>query len=272
MVRALTMTKIVGIVLVKNEDIFITLAIRNILAFCDEIIVADNFSTDGTWAQLEQLAAANRKIMLLRIRNAKQSHRLLEGYAGKDVFVFGVDGDEIYDPAGLARMRGRILDGAYDNRWCLYGHALHCTDVDVDAGLATGFQTPEARSMTKLYNFGLLKSWDEPHQQRLHGHAMEFHDGHSVKDSLRSFQRQPWDQSPYRCLHMCFVPRSTESGETLGLGARKNISELNTQRDLGAGWKVQHYAVGAPVTRALSPFLVNSTAEELASIRTALGR
>ena len=263
-------SKIVGIVLVKNEDIFVTLAIRNALEFCDEIIVLDNFSDDGTWSALEALADEHAKrIMLLRIRNAKQSHRLLEPYAGEDVFVFAVDGDELYDPAGLARMRRKILGGAYDRAWCLYGHVLHCSAIDLGARTATGFSTPAARSMTKLYNFGILESWREPHQQRLHGKNIRFKEGHSTRDSVRSFQRKDWDASPLRCLHMCFLPRSTRHYEEQALNARRNISELHTRRDLGEGWKATHYAVGEPVTRSLAPFLKLATAAELAALERA---
>ena len=39
---------IVGIVLVRNEDVFVEQAIRNVAAFCDRIHVADHVSTDRT--------------------------------------------------------------------------------------------------------------------------------------------------------------------------------------------------------------------------------
>ena len=40
--------KIIGIILVKNEDIFIKNSIQNIIKFCDKIIILDNYSTDKT--------------------------------------------------------------------------------------------------------------------------------------------------------------------------------------------------------------------------------
>lgn len=261
--------RIVGIVLVKNEDLFVTLAIRNVLDFCDEILVLDNFSTDGTWARLEALADEQaKKITLMRIRNAKQSHRLLHPYAGRPVFVFGVDGDELYDPAGLQRMRRKILGGSYDHAWCLYGHVLHATAINLGAGTATGYQTPVARSMTKLYNFGALESWEEPGQQRLHGKNMVFKPGFSTASSVRSFQKKPWAESPLRCLHACFVPRTTQHQDELANNARRNISELHTKRDLGPGWKAMHYAVGDQVTQPLGPFV--RPAAERAYLETVL--
>ena len=37
------------VVLVRNEDLYVEQAIRNVAAFCDRIHVADHMSTDGTW-------------------------------------------------------------------------------------------------------------------------------------------------------------------------------------------------------------------------------
>ena len=48
-------TQIVGISLVRNEDIFISQAITNVAEFCDKIIVLDNLSTDNTWYEIQEL-------------------------------------------------------------------------------------------------------------------------------------------------------------------------------------------------------------------------
>ena len=47
------------------------------------------------------------------MRRTGDSHALVEGYAGTDTWVFGVDGDELYDPAGLTAFRAQLLDGAH---------------------------------------------------------------------------------------------------------------------------------------------------------------
>ena len=36
--------KIVGICLIKNEDLYIKTVIRNVVHFCDELLVLDNYS------------------------------------------------------------------------------------------------------------------------------------------------------------------------------------------------------------------------------------
>src|SRR4051812_41045475 len=97
---------IVGIALVRNEDIFVERAIRNAIDFCDLLIIADHRSTDNTFAILTRLAAEfPKKIQLVRIQEPQESHFLINDYAGTPTWVFAVDGDEIYDPAGLFRFR-----------------------------------------------------------------------------------------------------------------------------------------------------------------------
>ena len=43
-----SVSEIIGIALVRNEDIFVERALRNTIDFCDRLIVADHQSTDGT--------------------------------------------------------------------------------------------------------------------------------------------------------------------------------------------------------------------------------
>ncbi len=48
--------QVVGVVLVRNEDVFVEQAIRNIAAFCDRIYAVDHLSTDLTPEILRRLA------------------------------------------------------------------------------------------------------------------------------------------------------------------------------------------------------------------------
>ena len=43
----MSVRKIIGIVLVKNEELYIERVLNNIKDFCDEIIVADNLSSES---------------------------------------------------------------------------------------------------------------------------------------------------------------------------------------------------------------------------------
>src|SRR3954447_10732954 len=87
-------TQIVGIVLVHNEDVFVERAIRNVAAFCDRLHAVDHVSTDGTWEILQRLEREYDHLDARRVRHARQSHQLVEPYAGTNTWVFGVDGDE----------------------------------------------------------------------------------------------------------------------------------------------------------------------------------
>ncbi len=73
---------------------------RNVLEFCDSVLVADHGSTDGTPRILDTLSAAHDHLEVHRINHSAESHALVEAYAGTDTWILSVDGDELYDPAG----------------------------------------------------------------------------------------------------------------------------------------------------------------------------
>jgi translin len=51
------LTRIVGIGLFRDEDLHVERAVRNVFGFCDELILVDHRSRDGTHAILARLAA-----------------------------------------------------------------------------------------------------------------------------------------------------------------------------------------------------------------------
>src|SRR5579862_4203870 len=109
--------QIIGIMLVRNEDIFVEQAVRNAIDFCDQFIIADHQSTDETYAIATRLAAEFPKIRLRRIDRASQSHDMAREYENTPTWLFAVDGDELYDPEGLRAMREELISGAYDAWW-----------------------------------------------------------------------------------------------------------------------------------------------------------
>jgi len=200
-------TRIVGIVLVRNEENFVTWAIENAIGFVDEMLVIDNLSRDATPARLAALAERHAKIRLIRDSQPDRTNRHLQPYIGQDVWVFGLDGDEIYDRDGLARMRARVLGGEFDRRWALFGHSVHATVIDFERQTAIGYATPPAAPATKLYNFSVIESW-HANTQRLHGRPV-LKAGHSHDDIWRGSEAVTWTGSDFRNLHMCFFPRSS---------------------------------------------------------------
>lgn len=214
--------RIIGIVLARNEDLFVGRAVRNAARFCDEWILCDHGSTDRTAAVLEGLASGLPRTRLHRISHPRESHELLKGFCGTNTWVFGVDGDEVYDPEGLARMRGRLVSGEFHDSWMILGNALHVTALADDHTTATGHLSPPCRSMTKLYNFSAIESWEGNCPERLHGGVPVFRGGYSAAARRNLHEEADWAGADFRCLHLCFLPRSSRD---LPGAVRRNIME-----------------------------------------------
>jgi glycosyltransferase involved in cell wall biosynthesis len=260
--------RIVGIALLRNEEYFTTWSIASAVEFCDEFLVVENQSTDGTLEKVEALRDRFPRITVHQVEDPNRSHRYIEEYAGQDVWVFGVDGDEIYDREGLARLRPRILEGEFDAWWRIDGHMLHATRLDLDRGRGTGYATPATPSGTKLFNFSALQSWKEPNRERLHGRNMEFRNGWSRDRVLQLYRKESWESTDLRALHLCFFPRT--SVDRVDPIRRPNPSELRAgplrkvhnflknhlanpfSRD--AGYKTRRYRRGGLVERDISAF------------------
>jgi hypothetical protein len=138
----------------------------------------------------------------MKWKDHKDSHIVLDKYIGLDYWIFGVDGDEIYDSNGLKKLKPLLLGGEYNDYFNIKGHSLHCSlnEYPFFHGYMNG-----AKSICKLYNFSILKSWNQ--RERLH------HGRPKLKNNLKwktlNMREGPWDDSFFRCLHMCFTRRSS---------------------------------------------------------------
>jgi hypothetical protein len=121
--------------------------------------------------------------------------------------------------------------------------------------------------MTKLYNFKALSSWEGPCLERMLGGTPVFKQGFAASLRLNLHEQIPWEQSFYRCLHTCFLQRS--SLDPAGGKDRPNPVELSGRnlwdkmgmgflRTLARGkktsWKKEKYLRGDLVTLDVSPF------------------
>ena len=258
--------RIVGITLVRDEDRYVEQAIRNVLDFCDEVIALEHRSIDETPVILERLADEAAKLRVHRIRELGDSHAYVAGYAGENVWVAGFDGDQLFDPGGLASVRNRILDGELDGFWSVSGRGFNCVEVDAEAGAARGYHAPPSRGTPKLLNFGAIDAWDGPTPERLHGGTIRFrpgYDGSSRNDDLQSL---PWDETPLRWLHVCFVRRSSRRPEATRLNpaeaARRHEPRERLRHAAGRllrrpaeQGKVEAYSRGPLETVDARPFL-----------------
>jgi hypothetical protein len=224
------MTQVVGSVLVRNEDLFVEQSIRNVVEFCDRIHAVDHVSSDGTWEILQSLAREYDHLDVHRARSSALAHGLLEPYAGTETWVLGVDGDELYDPAQLALFRQDLLAGAHADVFRLKAHVLNCDELDDDRKTASGWQAPPSRPITKLFNFGAVESWKgipEP----LQGGEAVFRPRYHWESRRDLATDTTWDTDPLRCLHVCFVRRSSLDPDDVG-GGRKSLAESG-EFDLG---------------------------------------
>jgi Glycosyl transferase family 2 len=264
--------RVVGIVLVRNEDVFVERAIRNVATFCDRIHAVDHVSSDGTWEILRRLAAEYDHVEASRVAHAGVSHRLVEPYAGTDTWVFGVDGDELYDPERLRGFREELLGGAYSGVFKVASNVLNCVDLDVAAREASGYLSPPSRSITKLYNFAAIDAWRGDGAERLHGGTIAFRPGYDERSVDNIGERLSWDETPLRCLHACFLRRSTGDPEPGGEPRGRPILEETGLQDRSwrgrlkrrlrprtlpdaSAWKAEKYMRGDLVTVDASPFL-----------------
>ena len=256
------MVRVVGIAMVRDEDVFLEQALRNVLDFCDELIAVDHRSKDETPRILARLAVeCPDKVRLHPVRRAGEANELLRAYVGKDVWVFGIDGDELFEPDRLGALRPRLLAGEFDHWYLVKGNMLHCEELDAAAGTASGWLAPPSRSITKLFNFAALERWEGQTVEHLYGGERTFRTGYS--DETIYYLRDDWDwaSSPFRCLHVCFLRRS--SRQPAALTARRSVIEWSgipplrraagrlrefAGRPPDSAWKLAKYRQGPRVT------------------------
>lgn len=271
-------TRVVASVLVRNEDVFIEQAIRNVTASCDRILAVDHMSSDETWEILLSLAEEYDHVEVRRARNARVSHELLEPYVGTNTWVLRVDGDELYDPRGLEMLRIGLDEGEYAGAFRILGNVLHAVDLDRELAKASGYLSPPSRPISAFYNLGALDSWSEC-PERLHAGEPDFRDGYDWMSVESLYERFGWDESPLRCLHACFLRRSGLDEDDV---PRHNLGELGAyrrgplgtaeravrrvarrpagdprqvaMRESGSGWKQEKYRRGDLVSVDASPF------------------
>ena len=267
--------RVVGSVLVRNEDVFVERAIRNVALFCDEIHAVDHDSEDGTAEILHGLAGEFDHVHVVRSKDAGVSHVVLEPYAGTDTWVLGVDGDELYDPSALKRLRIDLEAGAHADVFRVKGHVLNCDELR--DGNACGYMAPPSRPVTKLFNMAAVSSW-RGCPERLHAGSASFRDGYDWESMRYLSESTSWDSDPLRLLHVCFLRRSSHSGldpaegrrsawETgafrrgiLGIPARLRFRRsfmdprVKEYRREGRNWKREWYGRGERVTVDPSPF------------------
>ena len=147
--------EIIGICLIKNEDLYIKNIINNIYDFCDKIIILDNMSTDNTNEIINKLKNQEKlnKIRIHNVERALKTNEYIQKYVGRKAWIFGVDGDELYDKNRLKIFRKELKSGKYNDYWRICGSQLNVYDLNLNKKKAEGFLCPPSRWVGKLYNF-----------------------------------------------------------------------------------------------------------------------
>jgi len=258
--------KIIGIVLARNEERHIETAVRNAAGFCDQMLLCDHRSEDATPYILRGLSGEIPSAEFYALDHPRESHDLLKPFCGTATWVFAVDGDEIYDPTGLGHLRSRILSGELEASWAVFGNVLNVTRLATNRSTATGHLSPPCRSMTKLYNFEAISSWHGKCPERLHGGTPVFRPGFSAASRRYLHEETSWENSHFRCLHLCFLPRSSADVsqarrnimETYGTGwkdtFRFGLVKLLCAGGQSSRWKQERYRRGPEVTVDAAPF------------------
>jgi len=208
------------------------------------------------------------------ISDPAKSHEMIMSYINTSTWVFAVDGDEVYDPRGLVQLREELLSGTHDNYWRIIGNVLNCIDLDMEAGEARGYLSPPSRSITKLFNFNAITEWSGVQGERLHGGEIIFKEKYKDKNCLRIHDEVSWDESSFRCLHLCFMARSSkDKSPENGMVTRWNLAEQQGRGLLiyffskilnvmgvakPSDWKAEKYGRGELVARDVEPFLIKS--------------
>src|SRR5262249_35780947 len=125
----------------------------------------------------------------------------------------------------LDSFRDELESGAHDASFKIASNVLNCVALDRANQTASGYPSPPSRSITKLYNFAAIDAWTGDGSERLHGGAVAFRPGYGDRSVENIGERLSWEQTPLRCLHACFLRRSTKDAETSDIIARPILEE-----------------------------------------------
>jgi glycosyltransferase involved in cell wall biosynthesis len=236
--------KVVVVSMVKDEERYIGAAMYAVRDFADHVVVIDTGSTDATVDRAEAALAGSVTYEIHSEPILTRTHRFVEGYVGTDTWVFGVDGDEVFDKSGLETVKEELAE--FDYCWQVKGVYLHATQVDRDSGTVTGYMGPPSWNPTKLYNFRQIKAWPSDGERTLF-HCKTLETGeHAMRDTAYVV---PWVHSPLRCLHMRHMQGNRLNPEDLiGHGSASDRGPVKGENQR------RSYRMGPLETVSLDPF------------------
>lgn len=228
--------RIVGVVMVKNEDVWISQVLERIVPFCDYIRFIDTGSVDDTVGEARRtLRGAMASFDIISEPRLKQTHAQVEAYVGTNTWVFGVDGDELYDPSGLAVIREKIRSSYGGFAYQVKGMYLHADLIRISHTngrtnrTAVGWFGPPSHNPTKLYNFANITAWPNDWEHTLfHAKTRVVRKGSTVLHATT-----PWSNARLRCVHLRWIQRSTNTRNETARLTPEDIAGFGSRRDRG---------------------------------------
>ena len=216
-------------------------------------------------------------VHVVRSKDAGISHRVLEAYAGTETWVLGVDGDELYDPSALGRLRVDLEAGAHADVFRLKSHVLNCDELTRRARVRLPCapvaacheavqlgRRDQLEGLPGAFACGLCVVSG---RVRLGGDALPVRlDELGLGPTAAAPRLLPQTLQPRRAGPAAGRPSAWETGAfrrgILGLPARlrfrRNFMDprIKEYRRDGRNWKREWYARGERITVDASPFFV----------------
>ena len=225
-------------------------------------------STDGTWEAVRRVAAEIDHVEPVRVRLDGRLARARRGLCGNGHVGVRRRRRRALRPGWAGAFRAQLLAGAHREYFSLKSNVLNVTELDRERRTATGYLSPPSRSITKLFNFAAIDSWTKCYRQYMHDGEIAFRPGYDRESIGVLSEQHAWEESPLRCLHVCFLRRSSLDPPAAEGHGRLSPIELGGKRRSwltplidrfrrtppASPWKDEKYRQGELVTKDAGPF------------------
>lgn len=251
--------KVWAFVLAHNQDRWIKTVIENAARAADYMTVIHHESDDDTDDRIHDADTGRCFAAVEKYHDLRYAHRAVAPHAGEPVWAWQIDGDEIYDPAGLKQLADQCRAGLHDDVWRIHGRYLHVTSINHDDRTVTG-HLHQGKCGANFYNLSHLERWDADGRRAPFMSAdIAFKPGRNPQRRDREHERAQWNQSLMRCLHMRFMRQTSRVRDDEG--ARRSANQVcgwglgvqETGRDPKANHRLS-YRQGPVVTVDATPF------------------
>lgn len=254
--------RVVAFVLAHNQDLWIEHVIRSVVNSVDELVVLHHASTDRTAEKIEQAIHSHSHARAVVFPDLSEGHSHVSPYAGGDWWAWQIDGDELYDSAGLHRLAQQCRDGHFDDIWRIHGRYIHALEYKTEEVEFRGhLHPPDKKCGANFYNLSHLERWPcDRKRVAFMSHGMAWKRGRTPGARDTKNQKCDWANSLMRCVHLRFLQQSSiEPDHEVG-------NRLSPQQVLGWGLNAKEtggksvnmrnsYREGPIVTVDAAPFL-----------------